>query len=63
MIYTDFLKTKRGKSCAYGKSVSRDDIHSLLFDFQKDLVTWAARNLKEAEDSKAAQTLFDMSSL
>lgn len=48
MKYNDFLQSKRGKSFHFGKEISRDDINSVLFDFQKDLVMWAARKGRAA---------------
>lgn len=41
--YSDFLKTKEHKISDCGKVINRDDIHSKLFEWQKDIVTWACK--------------------
>ncbi|RJQ29177.1 helicase [Candidatus Parcubacteria bacterium] len=46
--YRDFLEGKKTLWGAYGKPVSRGDIHEKLFPFQRDLTYWAARKGKSA---------------
>lgn len=41
--YSEFLKNKGVKAKSYGKELSKKDIHPKLFDFQQDVVLWAAR--------------------
>lgn len=48
MSYTEFLKTKQLKVQPLGVVVSPADVHSSLFDFQRDLVVWAARKGRAA---------------
>lgn len=43
MTYTEFLASKRHKIVAAGFDVPRDALNAALFDFQKDIVTWALR--------------------
>jgi len=43
MEYIDFLKSKRFKYSSVGKDISRDLIHPMLFEFQKDIVRWAVK--------------------
>ena len=44
--YREFLETKIIVYEASGIEVSKDDIHSMLFDFQRDLTYWAIRKGK-----------------
>ena len=46
--YQDFLASKRLVVRASGKQVSREDVHPLLFEFQRDLVMWAVRKGRAA---------------
>lgn len=39
--YIDFLASKRHFIKASGKTINRDAINPMLFDFQKDVVSWA----------------------
>jgi len=41
--YADFLSSKAVVVLPKGKDCQREDIHPSLFEFQKDLVTWAVR--------------------
>jgi hypothetical protein len=41
--YDDFLHSKKWKIQPVGIRASRDDIHPMLFDFQRDVVLWALR--------------------
>jgi len=41
--YADFLMRKTRKHGIYGPTVERKDLHPHLFDFQKDIVSWALR--------------------
>jgi len=41
--YQEFLQSKQYKVNNLGKNVIRDDIHSMLFDWQKDIVQWACK--------------------
>ncbi len=60
--YQEFLKGKRTIAASYGKSVSREDIHGLLFPFQVDLTTWAARKGRAAifADTGLGKTLMQL---
>jgi DNA modification methylase/superfamily II DNA or RNA helicase len=44
----EFIEKKRLKAQFYGKEISRDDIHPLLKEFQKDAVAWACRKGRAA---------------
>ena len=46
--YESFLQSKRVVAPSTGKDISRDDIHPMLFPFQKDLTMWAARKGRAA---------------
>lgn len=48
MEYTDFLLSKRVESVGCGIDISREHIHPMLFDFQKDIVKWALKRGKAA---------------
>src|SRR5699024_8029893 len=48
MQYDDFLETKRLVSEPVGFDVSINDIHQLLFPFQRDIVRWAVRRGRAA---------------
>lgn len=41
--YKELLSRKKLKVANAGININRDDIHPVLFEFQKDLITWAAR--------------------
>ena len=48
MDYEQFLKKKQFKQVIAGFDVERDELHETLFDFQKDIVTWALKKGKAA---------------
>ena len=48
MDYEQFLKKKQFKQVIAGFDVDRDELHETLFDFQKDIVTWALKKGKAA---------------
>ena len=41
--YAEFLKSKGHRNQDCGIQINRSDIHSMLFEWQKDIVTWACR--------------------
>lgn len=41
MDYKDFIKTKRVANQYHGKDIRLDQINTLLFPFQRDVVRWA----------------------
>ena len=43
MNYQEFLQSKTKRQRDYGIVVSKEQINSMLFDFQKDIVKWAVR--------------------
>ena len=46
--YQEFLKSKRIRFDTYGRKVNPDDVHPMLFDFQRDIVVWAAKKGRAA---------------
>jgi DNA modification methylase len=46
--YTEFLQTKKAITPASGIAVALDDIHPMLFEFQRTLVQWALRKGRAA---------------
>ena len=46
--YDTFISTKRIENKNYGVNVKDKDIHSKLFDFQKDVVKWACKKGRAA---------------
>lgn len=48
MKYEEFIKQKSVLNQSEGIKVSRDDLHEMLFDWQKDLVSWALRRGRAA---------------
>jgi DNA modification methylase/superfamily II DNA or RNA helicase len=48
MDYKEFIKTKRVLNKFVGKTVSTNDIHPLLFPFQRDVVKWAVEKGRAA---------------
>lgn len=48
MDYLNFLDSKRITHDAHGVIVTNDDINSILFDFQRDLVRWSLRKGRAA---------------
>ena len=46
--YDVFIKNKQVKNNHFGFHIDREELTSLLFDFQKDLVVWALRKGKSA---------------
>jgi len=46
--YATFLASKRHVVAPFGPEVHRDDVHPLLFPFQRDLVRWAVRKGRAA---------------
>lgn len=43
MNYNEFLESKKRKVQSIGKQITVNDIHPMLFDFQKDTVKWAVK--------------------
>jgi DNA modification methylase len=43
MEYLEFLKSKQFKYLSHGKIIEKDQIHPILFEFQKDIVKWAVK--------------------
>jgi len=43
MNYQDFLSSKQYRILSNGKEIIHDDIHPMLFDWQKDIVQWACK--------------------
>lgn len=41
--YREFIEGKQFRQTAFGKSIEPSEVHSLLFPFQQDVVTWAVR--------------------
>lgn len=41
--YKEFLTSKKFRQTAFGKRVDEEDVHPLLFPFQRDVTTWAVR--------------------
>lgn len=48
MGYASFLKKKEFSQVMAGFDIERDELHNTLFDFQKDIVTWALKKGKAA---------------
>jgi len=48
MDYDQFLQSKVIRHSSTGKEISQDEIHPLLFDFQRDLTRWAIRKGRAA---------------
>lgn len=48
MNYQEFLKTKELQSIRAGFDIERESISPMAFDFQKDIIQWAARKGKAA---------------
>lgn len=48
MSYANFLMTKRATSQTAGIDVALDDIHPMLFDFQREIVRWSLRKGRAA---------------
>src|SRR5690625_1492964 len=48
MDYSAFLESKRFTQKLAGFGIDKDDLHHVLFDFQKDIVKWALRKGKAA---------------
>src|SRR5699024_543527 len=48
MRYEDFLKQKDFKNVLSGFDIDRNELHEMLFDFQKDVVVWALKKGKAA---------------
>lgn len=46
--YESFLQSKQLKVESSGREIDRDEIHPMLFDFQKDLTKWAIRKGRAA---------------
>lgn len=46
--YEDFISRKTIRSFSVGKDISIDDIHPMLFPFQKDVVKWAVKKGRSA---------------
>src|SRR5690625_3838334 len=48
MDYSAFLESKRFTQKLAGFGIDKDDLHHVLFDFQKDIVAWALKKGKSA---------------
>lgn len=48
MRYEQFLKSKRHLTSNQGKGISPDEIHTKLFNWQRDIVTWACKKGRAA---------------
>ena len=48
MEYNEFLKKKQFENVLSGFDVEHEELHSTLFDFQKDIVKWALKKGKAA---------------
>src|SRR5690625_3678990 len=48
MDYSAFLESKRFTQKLAGFDIDKDDLHHVLFDFQKDIVAWALKKGKAA---------------
>ena len=46
--YRKFLEGKLPKNVSHGKDIDKDDIHPLLFPFQRDVTHWAVRKGRAA---------------
>lgn len=46
--YIDFLSKKRIRFESYGMAINKNDVHPMLFDFQRDIVVWAAKKGRAA---------------
>ena len=46
--FNEFIEHKKLKAQFFGKEISRDDVHPLLKDFQRDVVVWAVRKGRAA---------------
>lgn len=43
MTYQEFLEKKNNKILFHGKEINKNNIHKMLFDYQKDVVYWACK--------------------
>jgi superfamily II DNA or RNA helicase len=48
MEYNEFLNTKKVRITSHGIEIKHEDVHPMLFDFQKDIVKWACKKGKAA---------------
>src|SRR5699024_11481122 len=48
MRYEDFLKQKEFENVLSGFDIDRSELHDTLFDFQRDIVSWALKKGKAA---------------
>lgn len=48
MNYQEFLQSKEARQKYYGIEVNKDDIHSMLFEFQRDIVLWSLKKGRAA---------------
>ena len=48
MEYKDFLESKNNRVISIGMDVDKNNIHPMLFDFQKDIVKWAVKKGRSA---------------
>jgi superfamily II DNA or RNA helicase len=62
MTYADFLASKRLVVSEAGPAIDADDVHPMLFDFQRDLVRWAVRKGRAAlfADTGLGKTLMQV---
>lgn len=63
MTYKDFLKTKELERLEAGFDVNRDELNDALFEFQKDIVSWALKKGKAAifSDCGTGKTIMQLS--
>jgi len=47
-FYQKFIENKRPRLADYGREIQLSDIHSMLFEWQKDIVKWACRKGRAA---------------
>ena len=47
-LYMTFLQTKQKKYLGVGNDISKEDIHPMLFEFQRDIVKWAVKKGRAA---------------
>ena len=46
--YQDFIASKKLRAMATGREINTDDVHPMLFPFQRDVVAWACRKGRAA---------------
>lgn len=62
MNYDEFLKSKQIRTNLLGKEIKPEEVHALLFPFQRDVVIWAARKGRAAVflDTGLGKTLIQL---